>query len=46
MSKNEAPFEFSTDPFIIPGALPSPLEQIQKDHHKIPRDRDIVLCCY
>ena len=41
-----APFEFSTDPVIIPGALPFPLEQIQKDHHKIPRDRDIVLCCY
>lgn len=41
-----APFEFSTDPFIIPGALPFPLEQLERDHHKIPRDRDIVLCCY
>jgi len=41
-----APFEFSTDPFIIPGALPFPLEQLERNHHKIPRDRDIVLCCY
>ncbi len=41
-----APFEFSTDPFIIPGALPFPLEQLEEEHHKIPRDRDIVLCCY
>ncbi len=41
-----APFEFSTDPFRIPGALPFPLEQLEKEHHKIPRDRDIVLCCY
>ena len=41
-----APFEFSTDPFIIPGALPFPLEQLEREHHKIPRDRDIVLCCY
>lgn len=41
-----APFEFSTDPFTIPGALPFPLEQLERNHHKIPRDRDIVLCCY
>ncbi len=41
-----APFEFSTDPFIIPGALPFPLEHLEREHHKIPRDRDIVLCCY
>ncbi len=41
-----APFEFSTDPFIIPGALPFPLEQLEREHHRIPRDRDIVLCCY
>ena len=41
-----APFEFSTDPVTIPGALLFPLEQLQRDHHKIPRDRDIVLCCY
>ena len=41
-----APFEFSTDPFIIPGAMPFPLEQLKKEHHKIPRDREIVLCCY
>jgi membrane protein DedA with SNARE-associated domain len=41
-----APFEFSTDPFIIPGALPFPLEQLEREHHQLPRDRDIVLCCY
>ena len=41
-----APFEFSTDPFTIPGALLFPFEQLERDHHKIPRDRDIVLCCY
>ncbi len=41
-----APFEFSTDPFVIPGAVPFPLEHLEKEHHRIPRDRDIVLCCY
>ena len=41
-----APFEFSADPFTIPGALPFPFEQLERDHHHIPRDRDIVLCCY
>ncbi len=41
-----APFEFSTDPFTLPGALRLPLEQLEKEHHKIPRGRDIVLCCY
>jgi len=41
-----APFEFSTDPFTIPGALPFPFEKLKRDHHNIPRDRDVVLCCY
>lgn len=41
-----APFEFSADPFTIPGALPFPFEQLERDHHQIPHDRDIVLCCY
>lgn len=41
-----APFEFATDPFIIPGAVPFPIEQLEREHHKIPRDHDIVLCCY
>jgi membrane protein DedA with SNARE-associated domain/rhodanese-related sulfurtransferase len=41
-----APFEFSAQPFVIPGALSFPLEQIEANHDRIPRDRDIVLCCY
>jgi membrane protein DedA with SNARE-associated domain len=41
-----APFEISKEPFTIPGALLFPLEQLERELHKIPRDRDIIVCCY
>jgi rhodanese-related sulfurtransferase len=41
-----APFEISKEPFTIPGALFFPLEQLERELHKIPRDRDIIVCCY
>jgi membrane protein DedA with SNARE-associated domain len=38
-------FEFDTKPYTIPGAFQLPIEELEKGHHKIPRDRDIVLFC-
>jgi membrane protein DedA with SNARE-associated domain len=37
--------EFDAEPYTIPGALQLPIEQLEENHHKIPRDRDIVLFC-
>lgn len=37
--------EFLTDPQKIPGAFHLAVENLEKDHHRIPRDRDVVLYC-
>jgi membrane protein DedA with SNARE-associated domain len=39
------PLEFEIEPYTLPGAFQLPLEQLDEEHHKIPRDRDIVLYC-
>jgi len=38
-------FELDSEPYTIPGAFQLPIEQLEEIHHKIPRDRDIVLFC-
>lgn len=38
-------FEFDAKPYSIPGTFQLPIEQLEENHHKIPRDRDIVLFC-
>jgi membrane protein DedA with SNARE-associated domain len=37
--------EFEIEPRTIPGALHLSVEELEKQHHKIPRDREIVLFC-
>ncbi|MGZ3560013.1 MAG: VTT domain-containing protein [Thermodesulfobacteriota bacterium] len=37
--------EFDAEPHTIPGAFHLPIEQLEGNHHKIPRDRDIILFC-
>jgi len=37
--------EFGVEPHTIPGAVRLPIEQLEENHHKIPRDRDIILVC-
>jgi membrane protein DedA with SNARE-associated domain len=37
--------EFEAEPYTIPGAFHMPLQQLDENHHKIPRDRDIILYC-
>ena len=32
-------------PFMIPGAIRMAMEELEKRHQEIPRDRDIVLYC-
>ena len=39
------PLEFEAEPYTLPGAFYLPIEQLDEEHHKIPRDRDIVLYC-
>jgi hypothetical protein len=39
------PFEFASEPQTIPGAFYLPLEDLDKEHSKIPRDEDVVLYC-
>ncbi len=39
------PLEFAAEPQTIPGALYLPLEDFNKGHQEIPRDRDIILYC-
>jgi len=39
------PLEFAAEPQTIPGALYLPLEDLDKGHQKIPRDRDVALYC-
>jgi membrane protein DedA with SNARE-associated domain len=38
-------FELEAEPHTIPGAFHLPIEQLDGNHNKIPRDRDIVLYC-
>jgi len=37
--------EFDIEPHTIPGSFHLPIEQLEENHHKIPRDRDIILFC-
>jgi membrane protein DedA with SNARE-associated domain len=37
--------EFRTEPHSLPGAFHLSIEYLEGNHHKIPRDRDVVLCC-
>jgi hypothetical protein len=37
--------EFEIEPRTIPGALRLSVEELEEHHHKIPRDREIVLFC-
>ena len=37
--------DFGDDPSTIPGAIRVSAEQIEQDHHQIPRDREVVLFC-
>jgi membrane protein DedA with SNARE-associated domain len=39
------PFEFAAEPQTIPGAFYLSLEDLDKEHSKIPRDKDVVLYC-
>ncbi len=38
-------FEYEAQPYTLPGAFHLPIEQLDENSHKIPRDRDIVLYC-
>jgi len=38
-------FEFKANPQTIPGALHLSIEELEAEHHRIPRDREIVLFC-
>lgn len=37
--------EFEVEPRTIPGAFRLTIEELDRNHGKIPRDRDIILCC-
>jgi membrane protein DedA with SNARE-associated domain len=37
--------EFEAEPQTIPGAFHMAFEELEENHHKIPRDREIVLFC-
>jgi membrane protein DedA with SNARE-associated domain len=39
------PLDIETVPYAIPGALRIAMEELEKRHQEIPRDRDIVLYC-
>ena len=39
------PLDIKTVPYAIPGALHMAMEELEKRHQEIPRDRDIVLYC-
>ncbi len=39
------PLNIETVPYAIPGALQMAMEELEKGHQEIPRDRDIVLYC-
>ena len=37
--------EIEVDPYTIPGAVRMAVEELERRHHEIPRDRDVVLFC-
>jgi membrane protein DedA with SNARE-associated domain len=37
--------EFEAEPHTIPGALHTSFEELDKYHHQVPRDREIILFC-
>ncbi len=37
--------EFEAEPYTIPGAFHMAFEELEESHHKVPRDREIVLFC-
>jgi rhodanese-related sulfurtransferase len=37
--------EIEVDPYTIPGAVRMAVEDLERRHHEIPRDRDVVLFC-
>jgi len=37
--------EFEAEPYTIPGAIHLSIEELEKQHHQIPRDRETVLFC-
>jgi predicted sulfurtransferase len=37
--------EFEIEPRTIPGAFQLSIEELEEQHHKIPRNREIVLFC-
>jgi hypothetical protein len=37
--------EFEAEPHTTPGAFHLSIEDLEKHHHKIPRDREIILFC-
>lgn len=37
--------DFQAEPDTIPGALRLPAEELERRHHEIPTDRDVVLYC-
>ena len=39
------PLDFAAMPQTIPGAIYFPLEDLEKEHPRIPRDRDVILYC-
>jgi rhodanese-related sulfurtransferase len=39
------PLDVEALPYRIPGALRMAMEELEKRHQEIPRDRDIVLYC-
>ncbi len=39
------PLDFLPQPYTIPGALRIPVEELERRHNEIPRDRDVVLYC-
>ncbi len=39
------PIDFESDPYVIPGALYIPAEDLDRRHREIPRDREVVLYC-
>ena len=39
------PMDFESDPYVIPGAIYIPAEDLPDRHQEIPRDRETVLYC-
>jgi hypothetical protein len=39
------PLDVEALPYMIPGALRMAMEELEKRHEEIPRDRDMVLYC-